>query len=71
MSPGFSVCYANHSCCEVSEQDYFICTQTAPSLFSGLPCKLCVALHEKTQCEVSSDSGFGKHVAPVTPRNKI
>lgn len=68
MSPGFSMSYANHSSCEVPEQDHFISTQMAPSPFSGLPRKLRVALHEKTQCEVNSDSGFGKHVATVIPK---
>lgn len=68
MPPGFSVSYPNHSCCEVLEQDHFICTQMAPCPFSGWPYKLHAALHEETQCEVNSDSGIGKHVATVIPK---
>lgn len=68
MPPGFSVSYPNHSYYEVLEQDHFICAQTTPCPFSGRPCKLHVALHEKTQSEVNSDSGIGKHVATVIPK---
>lgn len=70
MATGLGWPHPNHSCCKVSEQDHFICTQVTPP-FSGLPCHLHVAVHEKMKREDSSDVELGNMLPQSSPRNRI